>query len=516
MSFKLHGNYCGPGWSAGKWQQSVKSSVPPVDAFDASCMLHDAAYAAGEDLVDADLRFASDNIGLNPMRLVAGVGVGLQGLVRMTGLLPRRAGSDKVPTLYSPTPERSQIENFSTLYNKQIEMAGSKTMRVRRRNKILAKIEESEPRITKSAVMEVANRQRSRLARAFAPVKIAAAPVSIGNTLTASKAETIGTPTGVRIMCREFLTTVKNPLSGSSYQISALAPLHPMYYKGTVMANTARGYAQYRFNKVTVHFVTRQTTSQAGEIVLAYSENVLEPCEDGNSSAFLPRVMTKGTAVLGPVWQNHSMTIQMDSQFRKVDAFGAADFNDNIAGEVQAYSQALTTDDLGYLIIDYDLEFKTTLFTPHSTSLPLPGAGVYANGNVNSTTTIGGGVLLTTTVGYPSTTTGVIYRLALDSDNSLFGNKTAATAFAVATEYANISGVETTYNQNLSLTDGSVLYGVFVNGILILYTSIEAALAGSGSGQVLYRATDAVAATFSLYFTSYIVRLPATELISAD
>lgn len=50
---KYHGNYCGPGWSAGKYQNSViDKSVKPVDKLDALCMKHDAAYAKAQQFED--------------------------------------------------------------------------------------------------------------------------------------------------------------------------------------------------------------------------------------------------------------------------------------------------------------------------------------------------------------------------------------------------------------------------------------------------------------------------------
>ena len=79
----FHGNYCGPNYSAGKFQPSVADSpVPAVDAFDETCKRHDAAYARGEDLRQADLRFFRENIGRSRKRTLAAMAVGLQGLLR--------------------------------------------------------------------------------------------------------------------------------------------------------------------------------------------------------------------------------------------------------------------------------------------------------------------------------------------------------------------------------------------------------------------------------------------------
>lgn len=83
MSFRYHGKYCGPGWSAGKYQKSVKSNIPGVDEFDESCRRHDAVYATpGGDRKKADQIFYKENIGRGFKRTAAALAVGAQSLFR--------------------------------------------------------------------------------------------------------------------------------------------------------------------------------------------------------------------------------------------------------------------------------------------------------------------------------------------------------------------------------------------------------------------------------------------------
>ncbi len=101
MSFKLHGNYCGPGWSAGRWQRSVISDLEPIDEFDETCKRHDEEYARGDDLYSADMEFAQENIlSLSPFRVVSGIGVGVQGALRGVGILGNTS-SDPTEYQYS-------------------------------------------------------------------------------------------------------------------------------------------------------------------------------------------------------------------------------------------------------------------------------------------------------------------------------------------------------------------------------------------------------------------------------
>jgi hypothetical protein len=83
-SIAYHGNYVGPGWSAGKFQNSVVSNVPPIDDFDASAKKHDERYASGYERSKADMDFAKENIGRGIKRTAAGLAVGAQGVIRKT------------------------------------------------------------------------------------------------------------------------------------------------------------------------------------------------------------------------------------------------------------------------------------------------------------------------------------------------------------------------------------------------------------------------------------------------
>lgn len=80
---KIHGNYVGPNWSAGKHQPSVAfSDVEPIDEFDRSAQLHDRAYALGMDRKEADYKFFKENWGRGFTRSLSGLAVGAQGWLR--------------------------------------------------------------------------------------------------------------------------------------------------------------------------------------------------------------------------------------------------------------------------------------------------------------------------------------------------------------------------------------------------------------------------------------------------
>ncbi|MBU2574187.1 MAG: hypothetical protein KKH28_08945 [Elusimicrobia bacterium] len=61
-----HGNYCGPGWSSGRWWSGNEEkdickggSMSPVDGVDALCLIHDRAYCSADEVAhhNADMEF---------------------------------------------------------------------------------------------------------------------------------------------------------------------------------------------------------------------------------------------------------------------------------------------------------------------------------------------------------------------------------------------------------------------------------------------------------------------------
>jgi len=83
FTVRYHGNYVGPGWSAGRYGKSVPfSSVRPIDDFDRTAMVHDRRYALGMNKKIADEEFFKANWGKGIKRSVAAAAVGIQGYFR--------------------------------------------------------------------------------------------------------------------------------------------------------------------------------------------------------------------------------------------------------------------------------------------------------------------------------------------------------------------------------------------------------------------------------------------------
>nr|WRQ65724.1 structural protein [Tolivirales sp.] len=361
-------------------------------------------------------------------------------------------------------------------------------------------------RATRTARLAAAVKQRP-----FGSVAIATPPTSIGTTISSVTPSTIRTQDGLVIVGREFLCQVQQINTPSSWYCGAICPLHPAYYPAGVMGNTCRAYQQYRFRKVIVHFVTKLPTTTNGEVAMAYSKNILLAANNGNSASFIPRVMTQGKAVLGPLWTNHSMVVPVDSVWRQVDAFSATNIAANINGEILVYSLAATTEVSGYLLIDYELEFKDTMFSPHSSQLPISlGPGVKGDIVIPSTTALDGVRGANATLS--AFANGTVYKIVVDIDATTWGSgTTASNAWTVGVAYnTSTTPGSTIATSNFSVNDGSVWYLAVVGGNLWLYSSYEAACNGNTSGQVFQRTTSTSDTSVSVIY--YLVRYGVAQI----
>lgn len=111
-AFRYHGNYVGPGWSAGRYQRSVAySTVPPVDEFDRTAQQHDRTYALKGNLKEADYKFYRANIGRGFKRSVAGLAVGIQGFLRKPQSFPEN--EKEMPAVRTPRRSRPRARSTS-------------------------------------------------------------------------------------------------------------------------------------------------------------------------------------------------------------------------------------------------------------------------------------------------------------------------------------------------------------------------------------------------------------------
>jgi len=488
MSYAFHGNFCGPGWSGGTYQSSAVTDVSPVDELDSTCKTHDEVYSRGGNLLEADLQFAKTNLhSLQTKRAIYGLGVGMQGLARAVGALPTRA--------------------------RDIRTTKQPNLRMSTKTKPLPPTK-GKPALRGPLQPTPGRRIKSPKPTTQLPsLQTCMAPVSIGTSIRSIKPTTTTSGQSTTVRGREFLgpVTVQNPLL---FELAGVYPLHPAYYTASTMGQYARIYQHFRFRKATIHFVTQQPTTIVGDVALCYAKNATEPAENGGSAAFYPRVMTRGNALIGPVWSNHSMRVECDDQWRLMDALTSDAFANNVNGEIQIYSNAPTTATLGYLLIDYELEVKNTMLTPHTGFMPVPtGPGCLTSFVFPAY--VAGGPITTNIVTTPATQytptncpAGTMLRCLLITTGT-----TASTQTTVTT----IHGTSTTpvsAGSLLALTDGAEFYVVSDGTAWWFYASYNYAFSGSGSGQLFWGISQGSGLVYNCI--SYAVRYGYTTSNNAN
>lgn len=465
---RYHGNYCGPNWSAGKYQPSVVDhTVPPVDEFDATCLSHDASYAKSEDLLEADFKFAKENFGRGPKRTIAATLVGIQG-----GL---RALDKTIPKIF-------QTKTMS----KTPKLRGAMT-----------KLGPTPSPNTKHTGATVA------VAASYGKVMRRVDPVITRTTNTA------------RIKGRDFIGSVE--CTGiTTFGLGKVAMLSPAYLQGAFLGNLARSFEKYKFTQLRVHYVPKVGTTANGQVVLCSQHSVSEPALQPESATFLNRAMTQGNAVFGPLWLETYIDIDCTDDYKLVDPATTMDPDDAIHEELQVYTQSPINGQVGYLWIDYDVSFKDPIYQIHSTSIPIytgPGMRVQfndanaANAADAFTWWIDSSALLNA-----ADPVGSIYRVSLDITSSLPQDGTTFTnALKCAAYYHSALTTTSATSVNFSLVGGTSLYLQKLGTGYAVYLTLEAAATGNSTGQLIQRTV----ATSAGYYSGDVVLIRYGPTISA-
>lgn len=471
MSYRFHGNYCGPNWSAGEYQQSVESDVGAIDQLDQLCKLHDAAYYRGTQLAHADYAFATGAFAnFTPKSLLAGALVGTQGTLRFLGVLAADSSQ-------STSTELSTITNMAKQSQSKKSLRGSMPPASALGGKSARKAV-SEPNLVMSR-----------------------APTAIGSTIRSSTPKIVRSTDSARVSGHDFLGTVEgNGLT--TFGVGKVAALSPAYFPNSMIGSLASTFDQYKWNRLRIHYIPKVPTTLGGQVVLTSSSSVSEPTLQPESGTFLQRAMTQGNAVFSPLWMATFIDIP-PSDWKLLDPATTADPDDTIAEELQVFTQVSgVAQQVGYLWAEYDVSFKGATFSPHSTMFPIPtGPGVRCALTDSAAVNAVGNAVTWTEVSSLGTATvgdGTIYKFVMDIQGSTpaapttFGN----TWNAMSAARSNATTLATT-TKSIPIVGGMTLYIVAIGTSVYPYLTLDAAINGVGSGALLYRTLTAAAGSYS-------------------
>jgi hypothetical protein len=313
---------------------------------------------------------------------------------------------------------------------------------------------------------------------------ITTAPVAIGNSIRGAQSQVIQTSRGCRVIGRDFgfactasgLTTINNWT-----QVGGM-PLTPCCLPSTVLRNYVQMYSEYAIKSITMHYITSSPTSSTGDILFYFNKNRDSSLPNCTDNSFLPYVLSDSHTIIGPQWTNHSAMIMPVHQFRTTDYGMASDGHDQSAGELFIYSKTSTTDSPGYIIFDYDIEFRELSVNPKAGILPVSRAQYnpisFGNGSAAVTTSTDVYVYIQnknianiTSVVPTGTSNGDIFKVILDVTNSTLVNP--AWTNVNTTNLLLPNGVD---GSTLSVRDGTTIYARYTSlgGFYLYNTLIDA------------------------------------------
>lgn len=361
------------------------------------------------------------------------------------------------------------------------------------------------PKNKGKAVVSVQPAVSSRTMRSTGVVSTTA-PVSIGNTI--SGVATKGKPLkgGHVVRGREFLTTAYGSGSLITWTMVAGVPLTPVTFVDSLLRMYGSMYDYFKWTKLEVHYVTTSPTSSTGSIMLYYHKDRGGVFLNQTSANLLPFVLSDPHTCIGPQWQNMSVVLETDSEWKRTDYGNGDDMAHYSAGELFLLSKtaAAATESPGYLLMDYEIQFKdlnltprllvwpqpTIIYNPYSFQTTSQTAGsnfelIYeANQSHNPFGVIANGL-----------GTGRVYKVILDLTNT--NNATANTNSIKA----SMSTGGATFVVNLQ--DGTTLYAVCVNSTTSFrfYLNVASAYTGSANELALWNATASDTTYYVMWFS---------------
>lgn len=351
--------------------------------------------------------------------------------------------------------------------------------------------------------------KRGRAPARFGAVSsITTAPVSIGNSVRGSKPSIKQSIDGARITGRDFAFALSaSAATVTNWELIGGMPITPCVLPSSVLRNYCQMFQFFKVHRIMVHYITSSPTSQAGDVVFYYERDRLAPCPDYSNSNFLPFVLSDESTIIGPQWMNHTALVTPPSEWKTTLYGNQSDLNEDAAGTVFMFSKTNAANSPGYILIDYDISFKSMAVNPRAGTLPVARgqsnficltntANTSASSSANFSSVTTGKTIANVTSSMPSgDTIGDIYKLIVQATASTQVNAawtgTPALTLATLLQFSD--------NTPIILDDGYTLYMKADSSTSFrLYATIEQAVLGSQSGVYLEWQTSSTLPTVNL------------------
>jgi len=281
-------------------------------------------------------------------------------------------------------------------------------------------------------------------------------------------------------------------------------------------------FNKFKVNRIAVHYITSSPTSQAGDVMLYYEKDRTAPMCDYSNSSFLPYVLSDPNTIIGPQWTNHTVVLRPTKDWKTTLYGNEPDLNEDAEGTLFFFSKTNAANSPGYLLIDYDIQFKELSVNPRAGSLPIArGQATFVglSSPTNAITTGTGATWVWTSVKNITGATsaaptgaipGDIYKLVVQYTATIPAGNTAWSGSVTPTTSNMLQYGGT--NRALTIDDGLTLY-LSYNTVssLQLFPTLEAAVTNSDA---IEWQTSITTLVFSLCAEIHLVR-NVTDLTQA-
>lgn len=331
----------------------------------------------------------------------------------------------------------------------------------------------------------------------FGPTStITTAPVAFGNSISGSTPIVRPVQDGVRIMGRDFMFQLAAVSSSTqtNWVCAGGAPLAPHAFVASMLRGFASMYAEFVVHGFTFHYITGAPTTIVGDLMFYVNKDRGSALLDTSNSNFMSVVLSDPHTVISPLWKNCSAVYVPEFKMYTTNIFNDEPLHNQCPGEVFVYtktSAASTIGSPGYVLIDFDITFKTMQTNPRDLLFPIArlkytqygmgyatnitiSAGVEAAWRTNCAKLDGTFGVITDD---PAIKLGDVYKIVMCPQYGAFSLVTSANLLIYSTRQGNeIAGVA---NQALTIDDGFTCFGVYmapVGGTMMLYPTFQAAM----------------------------------------
>jgi hypothetical protein len=319
----------------------------------------------------------------------------------------------------------------------------------------------------------------------FGPVAtIDTAPVAIGNSVSGSEPIVTSVRNGVRIQGRDFFCNLDSVAATlTDWYMVGGAPLIPHAMTSSLLKSYAGIYSQFVVNGIALHYITATSTGVQGDVMLYISKNIGNPMPDSLGSNFLSVVLSDKNTIIGPLWKNHTAVYFPPPTVYGTDILNDEDLMHRGPGELVVFTRSSSEQVPGYMLIDYDITFKTMQVNVRALTFPISkmkyfGTSLGRTATVTTSNIAGllvqGNTLSGASADFPSDAViGDVFKIVLITGAGTF----TGCNFANFLNYEVVNGSGTETNQLFSLSTNATIYGVqYAVGSLIGYASYQDAV----------------------------------------